>query len=344
MSICPTVVVPRLRLLHAARSRRRNAVRWPRRACAPARCRPAAASCPPPRPAACPTRGAQSGASTASATKPHRIDIHHHVAPPKYIEEMRALLQPPTINWTPEKTLADMDEAGVATSITSITTPGVWIGDNAQGRRVARECNDYSAKLAADHPGRFGMFAALPLPDVEGSLREIEYGLDVLKADGIVPLHQLSRQMAGRSRLRAGDGGIEPPQGAGVHPSGGAALLPRPDPRHQRGGDRIRHRHRARDRAAAVHRHRAPLPRHQVDLLARRRLAADVRRPLRARRPAAGERAACAERRLAGAARSSTTTSRRSSIRWGSPRSPGWCRSRRSCGAPISRSAPAAPM
>ncbi|MCC6888498.1 MAG: amidohydrolase [Hyphomicrobiales bacterium] len=133
-----------------------------------------------------PSVGTHSGASSASAVKPHRIDIHHHVAPPKYIEEMRALLQPPTLAWTPEKTLADMDEAGVALAITSITTPGVWIGDNAQGRRVARDCNDYSARLAADHPGRFGMFAALPLPDIEGSLREIEYGLDVLKADGVV--------------------------------------------------------------------------------------------------------------------------------------------------------------
>lgn len=132
-----------------------------------------------------PSAGAQGGSSTASATGPHRIDVHHHVAPPKYIAEMRALLQPPTINWTPERTLADMDEAGVATAILSITTPGVWIGDNAQGRRVARDCNDYTAKLAADHPGRFGLFAALPLPDVEASLREIEYGLDTLKADGI---------------------------------------------------------------------------------------------------------------------------------------------------------------
>jgi predicted TIM-barrel fold metal-dependent hydrolase len=115
----------------------------------------------------------------------HRIDIHHHIAPPKYIDEMRALLQPPTLAWTPARSVEDMDQAGVATAITSITTPGVWIGDHEQGSRVARDCNDYAARMAADHPGRFGLFAALPLPNIEASLREIEYGLDVLKADGI---------------------------------------------------------------------------------------------------------------------------------------------------------------
>jgi predicted TIM-barrel fold metal-dependent hydrolase len=132
-----------------------------------------------------PAASAKSDRPTAAAAKAHRIDIHHHVAPPKYIEEMRALLQPPTLAWTPEKSIEDMDQAGVATAITSITTPGVWIGEHEQGRRVARECNDYAARLVSDFPGRFGMFAALPLPNIEVSLREIEYGLDVLKADGI---------------------------------------------------------------------------------------------------------------------------------------------------------------
>ena len=132
-----------------------------------------------------PATSAQSGTGTSSAQKPYRIDTHHHIAPPKFVDEMRSLLQPPTLNWSIEKSIDDMDKAGVATSITSITTPGVWIGDDAQGRRVARECNDYAARLVVDYPGRFGMFAALPLPDVEASLREIEHGLDVLKADGI---------------------------------------------------------------------------------------------------------------------------------------------------------------
>jgi predicted TIM-barrel fold metal-dependent hydrolase len=137
---------------------------------------------------------------TAASCKLHRIDVHHHIAPPKFVVEMRDLLQPPTLAWTPQRSLADMDQSGVATAITSITTPGIWIGDHPQGRRLARECNDYAARMAADHPGRFGVFVALPLPDIDGSLREIEYGLDS-KGRRCRAVHELSRQMAWRSRL-----------------------------------------------------------------------------------------------------------------------------------------------
>jgi predicted TIM-barrel fold metal-dependent hydrolase len=115
------------------------------------------------------------------------VDVHHHLAPPAYIADLsnRKLGLAPTLEWTPEKSLADMDAAGVATSVLSITTPGVWFGDAAAATSLARACNDYGAKLAADNPRRFGMFAALPLPDIDGSLREIEYALDTLKVDGV---------------------------------------------------------------------------------------------------------------------------------------------------------------
>jgi len=123
---------------------------------------------------------------SAAATAPQRIDVHYHFSSPGFIDAIKARNtgQRPLMEWTLAKALEDMDKDGVATSIVSTSEPSVWFGDDAAARRLARECNEYGARLMSDHPGRFGMFATLPLPDVDGALREIEYAFDTLKADG----------------------------------------------------------------------------------------------------------------------------------------------------------------
>ncbi len=123
----------------------------------------------------------------ADASKPFRIDAHHHFSAPGFIAAIsaRKTNQRPLELWTPNKSIEDMDKSGVATSMISTSEPSVWFGDNEAARKLARECNDYGARLMADHPGRFGMFSTIPLPDVDGSLREIEYSQDTLKADGV---------------------------------------------------------------------------------------------------------------------------------------------------------------
>ena len=119
------------------------------------------------------------------------IDIHHHFGPPEWCAFLaaRKLLLNVWDGWTPARSVSELDKAGVATAMMSITYPGIWLGKDvvppADTRALARICNEYGAKMKADFPGRFGLFAVLPLPDVEGSLKEIEYAFDTLKADGV---------------------------------------------------------------------------------------------------------------------------------------------------------------
>ena len=123
----------------------------------------------------------------------HRIDVHHHFVPQVYKDALLALgdacpapgYQAPLKNWSEQRSLEQMDEAGIATAIVSVTTPGIHFGDNEAAKKLARQCNDAGARMMADWPARFGLFAALPLPDIDASLGEIAYALDALKADGI---------------------------------------------------------------------------------------------------------------------------------------------------------------
>jgi len=119
----------------------------------------------------------------AVAANPRRIDLHHHHRPPGEVGG-------PNNKWTPAASIEQMDKYGIATALVSLSQVAtlalstIYAGGE-KGRSLTRSANEYGAKLAQDYPGRFGLFASVPLPDPEGSLREIEYAFDVLKADGI---------------------------------------------------------------------------------------------------------------------------------------------------------------
>jgi len=131
--------------------------------------------------------------ASESLSKPGLIDVHHHFVPPFYVSEHREHItavadrqtHPAYLSWTVEQTIEAMDKNGVATAVLSLTTPGVWFGDARTAAETARRVNEYGAELLRKYPGRFGLFAVIPLPSTESSLREIEYAFSSLKADGI---------------------------------------------------------------------------------------------------------------------------------------------------------------
>ena len=119
--------------------------------------------------------------SANGSPNPHRIDVHHHMLPPEYANLTRDRILEITsgdttvLKWTPEVTIEQMEQFGVASSVLSLPVPGAWYGGKEKSRTLARIANEFGARMAQDYPKRFGTFAAVPLPDVEGSLAEIEY-------------------------------------------------------------------------------------------------------------------------------------------------------------------------
>jgi 6-methylsalicylate decarboxylase len=131
--------------------------------------------------------------SVLAAPAPRRVDVHHHYFPPAYLgplaewgkREGLGGLQKPQQEWSVAGDIDELDRSGTATAILSISTPGVWFGDLEQAQQMARLSNEFAARMASDHQGRYGLFASVPMPDIDGTLKEIAYALDTLKADGI---------------------------------------------------------------------------------------------------------------------------------------------------------------
>ena len=133
------------------------------------------------------------------------IDLHHHVIPDFYWEasneggEAAGGITPP--RWSLEGALAYLDEGGIDAAVASISTPGVHFGDDMAARALARGVNEYLADLARRRPDRFGALASLPLPDVEGSLTELEYAMDVLELDGVSLMTNAGGRYLGDARF-----------------------------------------------------------------------------------------------------------------------------------------------
>lgn len=127
-------------------------------------------------------------------TQAGRLDVHAHFLPEAY---RSALVQaghdqpdgmPEIPAWSAVDHVALMDRVGIATSLLSVSTPGVHLADVGAAVELARAVNEAGRRAVVDHPGRFGLLGSLPLPDVDAALAEIAHCSDELEVDGFVLL------------------------------------------------------------------------------------------------------------------------------------------------------------
>ena len=152
--------------------------------------------------------GAHTGHAHAGVVRRHglppKIDVHAHFLPPGYREALIANGQaqpdgfPILPTWSPETHLAMLDRVGIRTAMLSVSSPGVAFGEDPVA--WARRANEAGAATVRDHPGRFGLFASLPVPDVDAALTEAAYALDTLQADGIALLTNVAGVYLGDDR------------------------------------------------------------------------------------------------------------------------------------------------
>lgn len=122
------------------------------------------------------------------------IDVHAHYIPASYRAALLANGHdepdgfPQIPDWSADEHVAAMDRLGIATSLLSISSPGVHLAGEPAARDLAREVNEAGRRAVVDHPGRFGLFASLPLPDVDAAIAEIAYCCDRLDVAGFTLL------------------------------------------------------------------------------------------------------------------------------------------------------------
>jgi predicted TIM-barrel fold metal-dependent hydrolase len=130
------------------------------------------------------------GFASMSFATDHFVDVQSHFLPDFYVAAMRGAGIEKIDNWnipqwSVESAIAMMDSFGIAAQILSLSAPGTTFLSGQPARDLARALNEFAASTIRDHAPRFGAFATLPLPDVDGALAELDYALDSLQLDGV---------------------------------------------------------------------------------------------------------------------------------------------------------------
>jgi len=87
-------------------------------------------------------------------TAPYRVDVHHHLVPPEYVEALGKMGVTDSLGrafpaWSAQRSIDVMEANGIKAAVTGLSSPGVYFGDVDRAAGLARLCNEVSAILWA---------------------------------------------------------------------------------------------------------------------------------------------------------------------------------------------------
>jgi len=136
------------------------------------------------------------------------VDFHAYFQPQSFLEHLRRRRDYPRIERTPEgeviasgpgaarplrpeqtdiaRRVEMLAAAGIDTQILRVqNVSGIDSFDAAEGLAIAQAANEDIAAMAARYPGRFIPYAAVPMRDVPGAMRELERAVGTLGHKGV---------------------------------------------------------------------------------------------------------------------------------------------------------------
>lgn len=117
------------------------------------------------------------------------VDFHAHIIPEFYTRALKAAGFNdadgavvadgyPVPGWSVDDTLRCMDKHEIALSVLSVSSPGTQFLPIEDNRRLCRQLNEELDAIVQAHPRRFANLAALPLPDVDAALKEVDFAFN----------------------------------------------------------------------------------------------------------------------------------------------------------------------
>jgi 6-methylsalicylate decarboxylase len=119
-----------------------------------------------------------------------RIDVHQHAITPQISAMMRDAGAPFVLPWSLPETWDVFAENGIGFGLLSNPIPGMFFRSAEQADSFVTAANESIAELRDEHPDSFGLLAAVPMPYLDESLKQVGYAFDTLHADGVVLIPQ----------------------------------------------------------------------------------------------------------------------------------------------------------